>query len=114
MSKIIIKLNAFLNTKEMTNVYNFIYDQYQKRDIIFVPNYCDVYVADGDSELKIEKFDAKPDFTDNPDMIIKLMKDGDWSAIEKAFKLRDEGKSLNEIAKELGYSSEEVNDGKSD
>lgn len=111
MSKVFIKFNVFMNAKDTIKVYNFIYDQYKEKDIIFVPSYCDVYVADGDPELKTEKFDTKPDFTENPDMIIKLMKDGDWSGIEKAFELRNEGKSLDEIAKELGYSSEDKNGG---
>jgi hypothetical protein len=58
MSKVIIKVNSFMKTKEFTDVCNFIYNQYKERDIVIVPPYCDVYVVDGNPEIKIEKSDS--------------------------------------------------------
>lgn len=39
----------------------------------------------------------------SPKMVLDFMKKGDMDSIKKAFELRDNGKSLDEIAEELGY-----------
>lgn len=97
MAKVIIKANMFMKPKELEDLYKFIYDQYRNKDIILVPSYCDVYVVDGDPKLKVEKT------TEFKDIIFNQMKKGDMDAIKKAFELQDNGKSLDEIAEELGY-----------
>lgn len=51
-------------------------------------------------------FLSKPD----PKMVLDLMKKGDMDSIKKAFELRDDGKSLDEIAEELGYKEDDGND----
>lgn len=55
MSKVIIRVNSFMKTKEFTDICNFIYDQYKEKGIVIVPAYCEVYMVDGNPEIKVEK-----------------------------------------------------------
>lgn len=50
-----------MKAKEFSDISNFILEQYAKGDVIIVPVYCDVYIVDGDSEIKIEKADKEND-----------------------------------------------------
>lgn len=55
MSKVIIKPIIHLPDKSLNDFYKFINDQYQKNDVVIVPYYCEVYVVDGNPELKVEE-----------------------------------------------------------
>lgn len=58
MVKAIVRINAFLDEKQMKITYNLIYDQLKAGfEIITVPSYCDVYIIDG-GDIEIQK-DAK-------------------------------------------------------
>lgn len=58
MGKVIIKPIIHISDKGLNDLYKLISDQYKENDIIVVPYYCDVYVVDGNPELKIEKSSA--------------------------------------------------------
>lgn len=61
MTKVIIKPTIHLSEKGMNDLFNLINDQYQKKDVVVVPYFCEVYVVDGNPELKS---DSKIDFND--------------------------------------------------
>lgn len=55
MAKAIVRINAFLNKKQIEEVYNMIYNQLKAGfDVITVPSYCDVYVLDG-ADVEVQK-----------------------------------------------------------
>lgn len=74
MAKAIIKLNIHLPEKQFSEFVKTINNQL-KNDIIYVPYFCEVYVIDGDPELKVEnrcdmckcrsKWEAKDDTVTN-------------------------------------------------
>lgn len=65
---------------------------------------CDAIIRVENNE-DVEKSETTVDMN-FANMLAILMKEGDWDKITKAFQLRDNGKSLDEIAKELGYKED--------
>ena len=54
MAKAIIKLNIHLPEKQFSEFVKTVNNQL-KNDIIYVPYFCEVYVIDGDPDIKVEK-----------------------------------------------------------
>lgn len=54
MSKLIVKVNMFVDPKDFDNIIQYVNDNYDKGTLV-LPAYCDFAIVPDDCELEIKK-----------------------------------------------------------